>query len=412
MGVERPGHRSLEEVCAPDLLAAVPSGGYLRRYVEYGWDSTMSPPEFHLAAGLAQLAIVMGNKVLIRGPGGRLYPPHLWFALVGPAGGARKTSGIQLAMSLVDAAVGEPRSLPTDTTREALWTTLEETPTGYMVWSEFAGFLARTRTEYMSGIKEDLCEWWDSAPEVRRKLQSKSYTVRWPALTILAGGVPERLAELIREQDLFGGFFSRFMFVNQTTEVPYRGLRGHGPERENLHQELRMLAGHEGLQQARYEVSLPADAAGMWEAYDQALWGMPESRDPYLSGFMARCGVNALKLSFSYSLARGSLDPEPEDMANAIAMVELCRQNGSSLVEVAEDNATQDGRNLAKILRTLALQGQKSPGGWVDRSALLAKTRLKARQLEEYLETLEERGEIEQREHATGARPRKEARLA
>lgn len=409
MGLDRPADGGLEGLPA-ELQAAIPSGGYLRRYVQYGWDSTMSPPEFHLASGLAQMAIIMGNKVQIRGPGGRLYPPHLWLALVGPAGAARKTSGISLATELVDAALGEPRSLPIDTTREALWTTLQEQPVGYMVWSEFAGFLARTRSEYMAGLTEDMCEWWDSALEVRRKLQKATYVVRRPAITILAGGVPERLSDLIRGQDLYGGFFSRFLYVNQVTPVPYRGLVGHGDDRQKLHDELQILAAHDALESPRVEVGLNAPERQMWEAYDQALWHMPETRDPFLSGFQSRSGVQALKLAFCYSFARGSLVPEAEDVANAIAFVEFCRMNGARLVEAAEASATQEGREMRKVMAALRYLGPEHEGGWVPRTNLLRKLNMTARRLDSLLETLEEREDIERRDVATGGRPRVEVK--
>jgi len=398
---------------ADELVAAIPDGGYLRRYVEYGWRSTMSPPEFHLACGLTQMAVLMGNKVLIRGPGAKLYPAHLWVAMVGPAGAARKSSGISLATSMLDTSMGDSLAFAVDTTREALWTALQERPYGYMVWSEFAGFLARAKTEYMGGIKEDLCEWWDSPPMARRRLQKAEYLVRQPAMSVMAGAVPERLVDLIQEADLHGGFFSRFLFITQVTPVPYRGLEWDPGRRAELSEELAMLARHPELAapHARVEVWLGDAERKVWEAYDQALWEMPESKDPLTSGFMSRCGVQALKLSFCYALARGSLQPEEQDVVNAIAFTEFCRKHAMTLVEEADANGTRVGQTIRRVRDNIRSLAARTPEGWVKQSDLLRRSHLKARDLEEYLETMVDAGSLETREVGTAGAPRREVRL-
>lgn len=381
-----------------ELRAAIPEGGYIREYVEFGWETTMSPPEFHLAAGLAQMAVLMGNRVLIEGPGGRLYPTHAWFVLVGDAGASRKTSGMTLATDLLSQVLSEPAALPADATREALWAALMEQPTGYIMWSEFAGFLAKTQREYMGGIKEDLCDFWDSPPVVRRKLMKDEYVVTRPSVSILAGGVSDRLVELVKEQDLFGGFFSRFMFVEQVTPVPYRGLVWHGKQRERLTDHLRFLANHHGIPRGHFPcrtVGLDDEERLFWEDYDKALWDDPAAKDPLMSGFLARSGVQVLKLAFCYALGRGSLQPEVEDLHHAMALVDITRQNAQSFIADARANATQEGRDLRKIRAAMRVLSHGNEEGWVDQSELLRRTRMRSRNLNEYLETMHESGELQ-----------------
>jgi len=173
-----------------------------------------------------------------------------------------------------------------------------------------------------------------------------------------------------------------------------------------------MYSTHPDLKGPPHEVWLGEEQRKVWEAYDQQLWEMPESKDPLTSGFMSRCGVMALKLSFCYSLARGSLEPEVEDVVSAIAFTEFCRKQAMVLVEEADANGTRVGQTLRRVrenIRQLALRAN-DPEGWVKWSDLLRRSHLRARELEEYLQTMEEAGALETREVLTAGAPRKEVR--
>jgi hypothetical protein len=378
-----------------DLSLAIPTRGYLRDYVALATQTRMSPPEFHLACGLAQMATIMGNRVLIRGLMRNPIPPHSWFVLLAGAG-QRKTTSVALAKDLLRKAIGSDAILPEEFTPEALWQRLSQRSAGLLTIAEFAGFLQHAGVEYMSSIKEDLCKFFDSAPEEKRELRKETFIVRQPSVSIIGATVPERLGDLVRGADVYGGFFSRFLFVHQVTPVPYIGLMSEETDRawDIMEAKLRKLAMHEALHGPRpIEVRFSPEAREMWESYDEDAYVKGQRAE--LASFFARAGTYVLKLAYCYAFAVGSLVPEPADVRHAIAFVDFCRKRTLTLLE-AELADTKDARDFRRVRRVLASIGDES--GWVARSELLRKSRMKSRQLDELLADMEQTEEIERRE--------------
>ncbi|MBA2706663.1 MAG: hypothetical protein H0U59_02515, partial [Gemmatimonadaceae bacterium] len=277
------------------LLGAIPASGYVSDYVEYGCNVTMSPPEYHLAGAISQMAALMGNKV--RFPlGGRSFPAHTWIVLIGRAGAARKSTAVSLATSMLD-KVARGLRLPQESSREALWITLQAQPTGFIEFSEFAAFLAKAKKEYQQGLLEDFCEMFDSPPSMKRVLTKDVYELHEPSITILGAGVTDVIGEMVRGKDLSGGFLSRLLFVPQTTDVSYVGMVGHAEDNEKnrLIDSLKRLI--RKVPYSALDVTWSKDARDVWETYDKDIIESPEIYSPELSGFYGRTGLYAAKIS-------------------------------------------------------------------------------------------------------------------
>jgi hypothetical protein len=373
-----------------EIDAAVPERGYLRSYVEFASAGTMAPPEFHLAAGLAQMATLLSNRVVFE-LGRHPYPASLWLVLLGRAG-AKKSSAISLATRLLDMATDSRYRLPKEASREALLTLLGGRPTGYIAMSEFLGFLKKSKLKYMEGIQEDMCEVFDHPPKMERKLQTGSTFVTWPAVTIMGGAVPAAMAEWVKQGDMAGGFLSRFLFIPQVSPVDYVGLDSKGPDpREDD-----LIAGLKHADRlvptkVRHVV-IGKGARQVWEDYDKP---MTEKDVPIeFSGFANRLGLYALKLSLCYALAEGRLEPNKEDMWNAVMFTEFSRTQVEDLVQNVF-TGSKEGTELFKLRDLMKRMTNGHPEGWLDRREVLRRSHMTKYWFERILGTLEETGEVE-----------------
>lgn len=388
-----------------EVGAAIPERGYLKSYIEFASQGTMAPPEFHLACGLAQMAALLGNKVVFQ-LGRHSYPAAIWIVLLGKAG-AKKSSAIALATRLLDAATESKLRLPEESSREALLNLLADKPEGYIAWSEFLGFLKKAKLEYMSGIKEGLCEVFDSPLQMSRQLRSGSTTIRRPAVTVLGGAVTDAMGEWVKRGDLEGGFLSRFLFVPQTSKVEYVGLspQSYDPREDDL------IA---GLSRAKRMIPTMAsgpevvviqdEARKVWEGYDRP---MTEKDVPLeFSGFANRLGLYALKLSLCYALAEGRLSPTADDMWNAVTFVEYARIQTEELVADAFVS-TIDSSEIRRLRELLRVMTNGHPDGWVRRAELLRRAKLTAWKFDRIAETLLQSGDWEEtlQKHESGGRP-------
>lgn len=395
----------------PTLQAALPDGGYLARYVEYGTEVTMAPPEFHLACGLAQISALMKNEVGFY-LGGRFHPIHLWMVMLGKAG-AKKSSAISLATGLL-AETGSDFRLPSETSREALWDVLARQPTGIIELTEWMGFIQTSNRDYQAGLKEDLIQFFDSLDLHQRELKSGQITVRRPAVTILGAAVTDVVVEWVRARDLAGGFLSRFLFVPQTTPVPYRGMTD--PSFGDIRRELRdELIGLENFKQAKRRerggehmlVPFTGEAQEAWERYDEATLNDPAAQSAEFSGFFSRSGLYSLKIAILNALSDKSWTVEIDHVLRAVAFVDYCRDQ---IINVVDERMTssKDGADIIRVHSLLQRLGGAED--WVPYSQVLKRSHMTSRHLVDIVATMEESGRIEVRTTNTD-RPRKEIRL-
>lgn len=395
----------------PELEAAMPEDGYLYDYIRYGSEVTMAPPEFHLAGGLAQVSVALKNRVGFY-LGGRFHPVHLWMVLLGKAG-AKKSSAISLATGLFDDCGLEVR-LPSETTREALWDVLSRQPCGVIELTEFMGFLQTSGRDYMSGIKEDLCAFFDSLESHKRELKSGQVEVKRPAVNILGAAVTDVVIEWVRARDLAGGFLSRFLFVPQTSAVPYRGMTdpSHGDVRRGLRDELLYIeseAKNRGRMGPYTIVPFDAVAQEAWERYDEAVIYDPAAQSPEFSGFYSRSGLYAAKLSILYAVAAGRWQVEVEDVLHAVAFVDYCR---NQIVKVVEERMTSSKEGMEMLRVRSILQRLAAGEDFVPYSRLLQRSHMTSRHLADIVATMEEAGFVETRTYDSGGgKARKEIRL-
>lgn len=380
-----------------EILERVASEGFLRSYIQNCIDSTDAPPVFHLGVGLVILGAAMGNNVRIPSYGHQILYPNIWLVLIAPSGFMRKSTALSLGKSLLVQAVPK-RILPDDFTPEKLADILKDEAAGIMTISEFVKILQILDRDYNRGAKEMLTELYDSPDHyvIQRKMGGKT-TITDAAISLLGATTVGWLEDRVKKRDLEGGFLARFLFLPATergprvTEIPDVAHN----IRLSLCDHLRSVAEVKGVA----DFSLVKKIYNDWEyKYERHIEkdGMPSE----LTGVYSRAGVTARKLAviFQASLKPGELKISPGAMQSAMAFVEYIHRATAQIARSFGDSWFE--KQLIKAKHFVM-----SRGGRVKRDDLIRHMKIKARDLDEVMRTLQESGEIEPSTEKTSGRP-------
>lgn len=129
------------------LGEAMPTDGWLGRYLRAVTPLSDVPVEFSLVSGMATLGTALGNSLWIETWGQQIYP-HLWAVLVAPSSFWRKSTAINMAERLMHMA-DHTMVLPSDFSKEKLMEELSARAVGMLSIKEFGGFLASMGKDYM-----------------------------------------------------------------------------------------------------------------------------------------------------------------------------------------------------------------------------------------------------------------------
>jgi predicted transcriptional regulator len=203
---------------------AIPETGFIRDYFNLQTKVTSSPDVFHLMGALISLASILGNNVCID-PGGRKIFPNLWCLILAPSTLYRKSTAITCAEEII--RLYDPKVIyPNEFSRESMVQVLSKRPAGLYGWKEFTNILKYFNQTYMQGTKEMFMELFDSPSQYERHLKYDSCIIKYPAISIFAASPLSLLEESLKQSDLLGGFYSRFIYVpvtelsKQTIPIP------------------------------------------------------------------------------------------------------------------------------------------------------------------------------------------------
>lgn len=382
---------------AESLLAAV-SFGFVGDYITWASEQTDAPRVFHLAGGLVDLAAAAGNRYHVTCWGQRRHP-NLYVLRIAESGFMRKGASQGLNAQLLARAVPEA-ILANDFSPEKFIELLAEQSWGLIRAGEFGEVLARFQRDYMAGMRQLITDWWDGVPAYTRDTKSGGrVTVNEPAVTFDGASTIEWLKPYLRKEDAAGGFLGRFL--------PFRGRHKHGrrglvlgsdawtekPAGNHLVQHLHTIREGSGEMDAR-AVQAVIDEWVFATEDDAEAGKYPEE----VHSFVGRLATHALKLTICFELGR---DPESRVLSRvaaeaAIVTLQYLLHDLAELVQ--ELTWTSDADKLERLKRLIRHNGGQ------ERSALLRETRWKAKELNEYLRTLLESGEVREEKRSTSGR--------
>jgi predicted transcriptional regulator len=200
---------------------------FVERYIEWAKSLGDAAPQYHQAGAFTILSALLCGSVSLPTSYGTLVP-NLWFMILADTTLTRKSTSMDLAMDLAE-EVDEDILLATDGSLEGLLGVLGGRPNTPSVFlrDEFSGLLELiTKRDYYAGMAELLTKLYDGKTQ-KRVLRKEVVEVKQPRLLVYAGGIKNKICSLLTFEHVSSGFMPRFVFI--TAESDLNKIRPIGP---------------------------------------------------------------------------------------------------------------------------------------------------------------------------------------
>jgi len=391
----------------PKFKLNLPGNHYLTRYIAYGRDVSDAYPDYWLAGGLYQLAVIADKKIWVKLRQGTIYP-NLYIFVAGKSGLSRKTTIIDVSESLLnDHRPGTAvNAVPTEFSPEAFIEHLDASPHAPWVRDEAAGVLKAMKRDYMRGFKDSLMQLYDCRP-IHRKLRtnrrSKSKTdfvVDDPYLNVLWATTDSSLAANTEINDTLSGFMARFIY-----HFPRRPKERWLPleEGEAMNSELELVVRGQLTAMVNKVAEMPGrqlkfspEAAQYWSEWQLQRAREIEKRDDANEmQIHSRLVPLVAKLAMLFELGSSDFDPGWPRPIGVGYVVEACRLVDEYYQPMAMAVYDMVGRDLEKNVIDRIIAFLKRHGGVSTKRKISRHVKIKARELQEYLDTMVGDGTIE-----------------
>lgn len=326
---------------------------------------------------------------------------------------------MDIAMDLV-VEIDDEAIMATDGSLEGLMTTLATRPSKPSVFlrDEFSGLLEQmTKKDYMAGMPETLTKLYDGKLQ-KRILRKEVIEVRDPCLLIFAGGIKNKVTQLLTFEQVSSGFMPRFVFI--TAESDITRVKPLGPptsqidnNREAIRNELADIAAFYKATttmeiknvkvsytvQKKWDAELTPQA---WHRYNQIETqlldaGVSSERPDIMTPVNDRLAKSILKAAILLSASRQKEEKvvvEELDIIRAAGYGENWRMY---VREVMENIGIGQAEKQVNQVHNYII---KNPG--VSRSQIMRTYHLNARDISQLLETLDQRSLITRQKQGRG----------
>lgn len=383
---------------------------FIERYQEWARSLGDAAPQYHQAGAFIALSSLLAGCVRLPTSFGTIIP-NLWFMIAADTTLTRKSTAMDIAIDMVS-EIDPTAILATDGSIEGLLTGLSTRPgiPSVFLRDEFSGLLeSMTKKDYYAGMPELLTKLYDGKLQ-KRMLRKEVIEVRDPILIIFAGGIKERITQLLTFEQVSSGFIPRFVFI--TAESDVTRLKPIGPPTstmldagEGIRNELTDIYNHYRtfirleLEKGKQAIEEPKKwnvemAPEAWVRYNQLEaqmldTGLKSERPDLMTPVYDRLSKSILKAAILLAASRQRSERvvvELEDMLRAIMYGEQWRVHVRDIVKGL--GRTSFERQLDNVMRQI----RKSPG--VSRSSIMQYHHLSARGANDLFSTLEQRGLI------------------
>jgi hypothetical protein len=297
---------------------------WLHAYAEYT-EGTESPETYHLWVALGTIAAAAQRKIGLR-LGLMHVHSNMFITLVGPAGGPRKSTALNIGKNLIvgTAEYGAKIELaPKKASSAAIVSRMArinnpDHQSITAIASELGTLLGSNNAE----VSDLLTDLWDCDPNFDKETVGRgAEKITAPWVNIMAGTTPIWLSDNLPKTASEGGFVSRgiFVYAEDTKHwVPRPSLT---PEQEELGKLLAHDLAEIALLSGNFTFS---ESAG--EYYDEWYLDRRNFSTKYnnrMTTYYARKHIHVLKVAMAVSLANSDqLILEPRDIAVAVDIVE------------------------------------------------------------------------------------------
>jgi hypothetical protein len=391
-----------------DRRACEANKTFVEEYIEWARTIGDAAPQYHQAGAFVLLSSLLAGPVRLPTSFGMVMP-NLWFMILADTTLTRKSTAMDLAVDLL-VEIDDNAIMATDGSIEGLMGALQFRPGRPSVFlrDEFSGLLeAMNKKDYYAGMAESFTKLYDGKFQ-KRLLRRETIEVKDPVLILFAGGIRERILQLLQYEHVASGFLPRFVFIMAESDTSR--LRPLGPPtdgtlegRDKLQDFLTELHNHftaetimtiNGKQIAsgsEWRAQLTPSAWDLYNHYEtQLMQTALESQYPdMLTPMFDRLAKSGLKAAVLIACL-DMLDHVTVDdihLMKAFYYVEQWRQGSLELLTNIGRTTTE--RQVQHLMRAIA----SSPG--IYRSSLMQRYHLSAREAEASLMTLEQRGLIQ-----------------
>jgi len=389
----------------PRFKTLLEHDNFIQEYTRYGETVTDGYQDYWFAGGLFCISVAVNRNAVIKLRQGPVYP-NVWINEIGLSSLSRKSTGIDKTDITIAAANIDPDcKMPDEFSPEAMIERLDQHPRAYMLKDESAGLLAVMKKDYMRGLKDALMQLYDGKDinrelrTSRRKSDKTKFQVRDPYLCLMLATTPGSFAANTELLDVVSGWLPRFLhfFPNHIKER-WLPLEEGVPENDLLSAkcQVRLIK----IRQAFYDRSVPLamhlskEADAYFKAWQKAREAeLVDAKDDRKAQFYSRLAVYALKMGMLFTIGRADYEEGMELSLDHIK--EACRLVDEYFMPMAMTVAdlvgkAADKNNLDKVIAILTSQGGK-----MKRRELGRKSHLRAKDLDDTLESLRDFGEIE-----------------
>jgi hypothetical protein len=380
---------------------------FVEKYISWARNVTDAPLQYHQSGAFIILSSLLAGRIRLPTSYGEIIP-NLWFMILGGTTLTRKTTSMNMALSLLY-EVDEEALLATDGTVEGILVGLRDRPRQPSIFKrdEFTGLLeALAHKDYMAGFAEQLTQLYDGV-SIKRLLRRETIDIRDPVFIMYVGGIKDKTQDMVTEELVMGGFIPRFIIISGELDVsrmqelgPPKPLRLE--EREVLKNELIDLRNHYvkqasisrhgeniGRIQNIYEASLTPEA---WKRYNQFETTLISSALStglgYLTPVCDRLAKSTLKAAMLIAASMQRKDRVVvtiEDLLHAISYAKGWYEYASEIVNCV--GKTQEEKLITKI-QTLVIRAGTNG---VPRSEIMNIFGLDAKRADLLFRTMEQR---------------------
>lgn len=393
---------------AGDRAEAAAYTTFVDEYMDWAKMIGDAAPQYHQAGAFILLSSLAAGPIRLPTSFGNVLP-NLWFMILADTTLTRKSTAMDLAVELLS-EVDSDAVMATDGSIEGLFGALQFRPGRPSIFlrDEFSGLLeAMTRKDYYAGMPETLTKLYDGKFQ-KRVLRKETIEVKDPVLIFFAGGIRERILQLLQYEHVASGFLPRFIFIMAESDVDR--LRPLGPPTAtSLEGRSRLLSfltkfhdhynapivqsinGKTVSVPAQWEAELTQEAWNLYNHYETtmmkaALQGyQPDLLTPMFDR-LSKSGLKAAVLLAALQMDEKVVVTERE-LIKAFSYVEYWRQGAIQLLTNIGRTASE--RQTQNLLRSI----MREPG--IMRSVLMQRNHLTAREAEAILMTLEQRGSVQ-----------------
>jgi Protein of unknown function (DUF3987) len=251
-----------------EIVRKQPYTGFLQEYVSYACARLPEvPTDYHTVTALALMAGLLGGK--LRTDTG--LTPSLAILIVGLQGHGKSLPSV-IAPNLTDKIekeeteayyrrlrelkralrqhpdnadelqeefdemkrAGRPAIvIATQASVEGLLEALSQRPSGLVDFDEFGAFLKDCERQHMKSARENFIKALDGRPVYYRRARGQSVDVPSPAIALWGTINLESLRAAATDEDMLGGFLSRFLLCAPDYDFAFPGLRASDPGKAN-----------------------------------------------------------------------------------------------------------------------------------------------------------------------------------